>query len=248
MSLLNQRHNRARGSAQPDWATWGVLFLSMAAFGARLAQRPERETNRHRQRLVLFGLVLYQLYRLLVPLIEEGDKYLDPGDLHSVRLAIVKTMGLLAFSGFGATSRAIRHGRCKSPTSVPRIPISKDISSTIRRVISMRSGSRESSRALIGASGDTLRVIVESPSLSPTSSCASWCSHICGAPSTADSPSLAMLMVALNPALLFDTVVWGQSDSVLTLVMWLAVIATLEGEYEISWALAAVSVLIKPQG
>ena len=57
-----------------------------------------------------------------------------------------------------------------------------------------------------------------------------------------------MLMVALNPALLFDTVVWGQSDSVLTLVMWLAVIATLDGEFEISWALAAVSVLIKPQG
>ena len=59
---------------------------------------------------------------------------------------------------------------------------------------------------------------------------------------------IAMLMVALNPALLFDSVVWGQSDSVLTLVMWLAVVATLAGEYEISWALAAVSVLIKPQG
>jgi hypothetical protein len=55
-----------------------------------------------------------------------------------------------------------------------------------------------------------------------------------------------MLMVALNPALLFDTVVWGQSDSVLALVMWLAVLATLSGEYEISWALTALAVLIKP--
>jgi hypothetical protein len=29
-------------------------------------------------------------------------------------------------------------------------------------------------------------------------------------------------LIALNPALLFDTIVWGQSDAIVTLLMWLA--------------------------
>ncbi|HYR78744.1 MAG TPA: phospholipid carrier-dependent glycosyltransferase, partial [Candidatus Dormibacteraeota bacterium] len=57
-----------------------------------------------------------------------------------------------------------------------------------------------------------------------------------------------MLLVALNPALLFDTVVWGQSDSVLTFVTLLSLVAILGDQYEIAWGLAAIAVLVKPQG
>lgn len=57
----------------------------------------------------------------------------------------------------------------------------------------------------------------------------------------------AMLLVALNPALLFDTVVWGQSDSMLTMLMLLSVVLAVEGEYELGWAVAAVATLVKPQ-
>ena len=57
----------------------------------------------------------------------------------------------------------------------------------------------------------------------------------------------AMLMVALNPAMLFESVVWGQSDSVSALLMFLCVVCVLDGEFEVSWALAAVGVLVKPQ-
>ena len=59
---------------------------------------------------------------------------------------------------------------------------------------------------------------------------------------------IAMLMVALNPPLLFDTVVWGQSDSVMTFVTLLSIVAILGDQYEIAWGLAAIAVLVKPQG
>ncbi len=59
---------------------------------------------------------------------------------------------------------------------------------------------------------------------------------------------IAMLMVALNPAMLFDTVVWGQSDSVMTFVTLLSIVAILGEQYEIAWGLAAIAVLVKPQG
>ncbi|MGH7934355.1 MAG: phospholipid carrier-dependent glycosyltransferase [Candidatus Binataceae bacterium] len=56
-----------------------------------------------------------------------------------------------------------------------------------------------------------------------------------------------MLLVALNPALLFDTMVWGQTDSVMTFVLLLATAMMLEGEYEVGWGLTALALLIKPQ-
>ena len=73
----------------------------------------------------------------------------------------------------------------------------------------------------IGAGGDFLRVIVESPAMIADFHVLPGV-RIRATQRTAELALIAMLMVALNPALLFDTVVWGQSDSVMTLVMWLA--------------------------
>ncbi|HVA81239.1 MAG TPA: hypothetical protein VNF29_09975, partial [Candidatus Binataceae bacterium] len=85
------------------------------------------------------------------------------------------------------------------------------------------------------ATGDALRVIVESPAIVADFFLAFT---IFAYVRRTARPSIAygaMLMVALNPALLFDTVVWGQSDSVLTFTMWLSVIAILDEQYEIGW-------------
>jgi Gpi18-like mannosyltransferase/4-amino-4-deoxy-L-arabinose transferase-like glycosyltransferase len=57
-----------------------------------------------------------------------------------------------------------------------------------------------------------------------------------------------MLIFAFNPGLLFDTVVWGQSDSVPTLLMLLALLALLDRRYALCWALASAAALTKPQG
>ena len=57
----------------------------------------------------------------------------------------------------------------------------------------------------------------------------------------------AALAFTLNPALLFNSAVWGQTDSVLSLLVLLAVLAQGERRFELSWILAAVAVLTKPQ-
>ena len=56
-----------------------------------------------------------------------------------------------------------------------------------------------------------------------------------------------MLVVALNPALLYDTVIWGQSDSVPTLFIMLSVVLALDSRFELAWGNAALAALVKPQ-
>jgi Gpi18-like mannosyltransferase len=58
---------------------------------------------------------------------------------------------------------------------------------------------------------------------------------------------IIMMLFALNPALIFDTVVWGQSDSVVALPMVIAAILILTGRYRLGWSAAAIAILAKPQ-
>jgi Gpi18-like mannosyltransferase len=58
---------------------------------------------------------------------------------------------------------------------------------------------------------------------------------------------VAMLLFALNPALIFDTVVWGQSDSVVALAMLVAILLVLMKQTRLGWCAAAIGVLSKPQ-
>jgi dolichyl-phosphate-mannose-protein mannosyltransferase len=56
-----------------------------------------------------------------------------------------------------------------------------------------------------------------------------------------------MSMFAFNPALVFDTVVWGQSDSVVALAMLAAAILILSKRWRLGWIAAAIALLVKPQ-
>jgi dolichyl-phosphate-mannose-protein mannosyltransferase len=56
-----------------------------------------------------------------------------------------------------------------------------------------------------------------------------------------------MSMFAFNPALVFDTVVWGQSDSVVALAMLAAAILIVSGRWRLGWIAAAIALLVKPQ-
>ncbi len=100
---------------------------------------------------------------------------------------------------------------------------------------------------LIDASGTTLRVIIETPALAADFALAALMFIIVRRNASRAVAWLAMLFVALNPALLFDTVFWGQSDSVLALVMFLSTVMMLDDDVELGWALAALAILIKPQ-
>jgi dolichyl-phosphate-mannose--protein O-mannosyl transferase/Gpi18-like mannosyltransferase len=249
MAFLNLRQDRVRLAPASNWATWGVIFLALAALGAApAAGGSSGKLIGIVSGIVLFGLVLFQIYQLTIPLIEEGDSYLRWVLLILVMLFLVKTMALLQFSGFGTDVGSYEAWALQIASQGPShtyqagyfldYPPGYLYALWMAGVISNA----------IGASGDTLRIIVESPALIADFFMCFVVFAYLRRTEHSNLALIAMLMVALNPALLFDTVVWGQSDSVLTLVMWLAVVATLAGEYEISWALAAVAVLIKPQG
>ena len=100
----------------------------------------------------------------------------------------------------------------------------------------------------IGATGDFYRVVIESPAIVADFVLALLVYAFVRRSSRRDMAFIAMLMVALNPPMLFDTVVWGQSDSVMTFVTLLSIVAILGEQYEIGWGLAAIAVLVKPQG
>ncbi len=57
----------------------------------------------------------------------------------------------------------------------------------------------------------------------------------------------ASLAFTLNPALLLNSAVWGQTDSVLSLLVLLAVLTQGERRFELAWIFAAFAVLTKPQ-
>jgi Gpi18-like mannosyltransferase/predicted membrane-bound dolichyl-phosphate-mannose-protein mannosyltransferase len=99
----------------------------------------------------------------------------------------------------------------------------------------------------VGASDAWLRVIVETPALVAGLLLAALMFIVVRRRTRSRVAWLAMFLVALNPALLFDTVIWGQSDSVLTLVLLLSTVMMLDGEFELGWGLAALALLIKPQ-
>jgi Gpi18-like mannosyltransferase len=100
----------------------------------------------------------------------------------------------------------------------------------------------------IGASGDFYRVIIQSPAIVADFALALVMYAFVRNGKRSEWAFVAMLMVALNPPLLYDTVVWGQSDSVMTFVTLLSIVTLLNGKYEIAWGLAAIAVLVKPQG
>lgn len=57
----------------------------------------------------------------------------------------------------------------------------------------------------------------------------------------------AMLLFALNPALIYDSVIWGQSEVQYTLPMILSFVLIMRKKIALGWALAALAVLVKPQ-
>jgi len=100
---------------------------------------------------------------------------------------------------------------------------------------------------VFGMSGGAFRQLVESPALVADFLLALAVFGYVRRAASTPLAIAAMLMVALNPAMLFESVVWGQSDSVSALLMFLSVTCVLDREFEASWALAAVGVLVKPQ-
>ena len=95
--------------------------------------------------------------------------------------------------------------------------------------------------------GETLKAIVEMPPLIGDLALSVAVYLFVRRTASARSAWIALALVALNPAFLFDSVVWGQTDSPLALALFLSIAMLIDGEFEVAWALAALAVLIKPQ-
>ncbi len=100
-----------------------------------------------------------------------------------------------------------------------------------------------------GASGQILRMMIESPPLLADFLLAAVVFVFVRSTTESKAPAIfAMLLVALNPALLYDTFIWGQTDSVMALLVVMSIVAVLRSFYGLAWGLAALAVLVKPQG
>jgi Gpi18-like mannosyltransferase len=225
-----------------------MLFLATASIGATSSSGPTGKLLGVLGGGLLFALVLYEVYLVMWPLYDEGDEYLTIAIFIVLALYLMKTLALLVFPGFGVDVGSYQAWAMQIADLGPAqtyqqgyfldYPPGYLYALWIAGVIVR----------MFGAGGDVMRMIVESPALVADLLLSLVVFAYVRRSKHKSLGLIAMLMVALNPALLFDSVIWGQSDSVLTLAMLLAVFATLEKEYEISWALAALSVLIKPQG
>ncbi len=99
----------------------------------------------------------------------------------------------------------------------------------------------------LGLSGEMQRIMIESPAIAGDLLLGGLIFALVRKSAPAYLAYAAMALFALNPALLYDTVVWGQSDSIPALLMLLSILMLLEREYELGWGLGALAVLTKPQ-
>jgi Gpi18-like mannosyltransferase len=58
---------------------------------------------------------------------------------------------------------------------------------------------------------------------------------------------LVVLAYALNPAVIFNSAIWGQTDSLFTLELFLGTLLLFEGRIAFGWALLMVAAITKPQ-
>jgi dolichyl-phosphate-mannose--protein O-mannosyl transferase/Gpi18-like mannosyltransferase len=243
------RQITGRRGQRAGWKALAASFAAAAALAAATA--PQAYSGKLLglfTGLAIFAVVAYEVFRLCAPLARERDEGFASALVMLVLLLAIKGALLLVFPGFRVdigTYQAWALSLVKDgPAHVYRAGYFLDYPPGYLYVL-WAAGLL--ARAL-HATGAGFRVIVESPALIADFVLATvvfaWVRR-------SPRPTMAlpaMLMVALNPAMLFDSVVWGQTDSVFTLVMWLTIVALSAEEYEAGFALAAVSVLVKPQG
>ncbi|HVC44628.1 MAG TPA: phospholipid carrier-dependent glycosyltransferase [Candidatus Binataceae bacterium] len=247
MSLGNAKPSRA--------ARWGLVLAVMAIAAPAVAHAaPAAEALADRKPAgVLAGLMLtvlvgYALWLHARPLLGTRDRDLRRAIYLLAVLFVIKACALVYFGGFGVDVGTYEAWALKLADLGPARMYEPGYFIDYPPGYLYLLWAAGWFAHLIGAdNGESLRIIVEMPALVGDFVLA-LIVYISmrrfGRPLSAWA---ALVMVALNPALLFDSVVWGQTDSVLTLAMLLSVALILEAEFEIGWALAALAVLIKPQ-
>jgi Gpi18-like mannosyltransferase len=241
--------NRPRGITWARFSRWGAAAL--AIFSIAAASAPETASGKFPGFIagaILIALVAYALFDYLRPLIDDPDSGLILALVVLGALAALKFALMPYFPGFGTDVGDYQAWSSQIATFGPAHTYQQGFFLDYPPgylyalwVVGIIAHS-------IGATGDFYRIIIQSPAIFADFALALLVYAFMRRGSRPGLALIAMLMVALNPALLYDTVVWGQSDSVMAFVTLLSIVSILGEQYEVAWGLAAIAVLVKPQG
>ena len=230
-------------------APWGVAALAVAAIAA--ASSPAAATGKLPGFIagaIMIALVIYAFIDYLRPLTQDPDAGLLPALLVLAALAVLKLVVMPYFPGFGPDVGDYQAWASQIATFGPAHTYQQGFFLDYPPGYLYGLWVAGIFAHALGATGDFYRVIIQSPAIVADFALAILMYAFMRRGARPEMAFIAMLMVALNPPLLFDTVVWGQSDSVMTFVTLLSIVAILGDQYEIAWGLAAIAVLVKPQG
>jgi dolichyl-phosphate-mannose--protein O-mannosyl transferase/Gpi18-like mannosyltransferase len=197
---------------------------------------------------ILAALICYSVWLLAQSLIRERDRDLKRVLVLLTILLVVKTFATLLFTGFSVDVGTVEAWALKIASVGPAHTYQQGYFLDYPPAYLYALWAAGALAHAFGVSGGAaLKVLVEFPPLIGDFGL-SLAVYLCVRRLMGARPAwIALAMVALNPALLFDSVVWGQADSPLAFALFLSVAMMLEGEFEVGWSLAALSVLIKPQ-
>lgn len=196
--------------------------------------------------LVLVGLMLYCLWVYSRPLLRAGDSSPGWAILLLAGLAVLKFATLPVFPGLGIDVGSYQAWALRMADGGPARMYQPGYFLDYPPGYLYALWAAGALVRALGISGDLARWIIETPALMGDL-VLGWLVFVIVRRRLPAMAWLGLVLFALNPALLFDTVVWGQSDSVFTLMMLLATVLAIDGEFELSWGMAALAVLTKPQ-
>ncbi|HUO06296.1 MAG TPA: phospholipid carrier-dependent glycosyltransferase [Candidatus Binataceae bacterium] len=204
--------------------------------------------------LMLLSLVGYAFYEYLRPVLDEDRSSLPGIFLLLVLFAAIKLVMLTVFSGFGVDVGDYQAWADQMWTGGPAHMYQPGFFIDYPPGYLYALWFAAAFAHMVGATGDFFRLIIESPAIIADFVLAILMYAFIRRGSRGETKVfgfsaaiVAMLMVAINPALLYDTVVWGQTDSVMSFVMVLSIGLILIGQYELGWGMAAIGVMVKPQ-
>ena len=196
---------------------------------------------------ILLALVLYSLFLYCKPLFEDEGAGLLWALLLLLGLAVIKIALLPVLPGLGIDVGSYQSWALRMVDVGPARMYEPGYFLDYPPGYLYLLWAAGSAGHALGLTGDMMRVMVESPAIIGDLLLGGLIFAIVRRTGTASLAYAAMALFALNAGLLYDTEIWGQSDSIPALLMLLSLVTLLDEEYELGWGLAALAVLTKPQ-
>src|SRR5579885_1253220 len=197
--------------------------------------------------VIILGLVLYSLFLYCKPLLEDEGEGIIWALLLLLGLLVIKIALLPVLPGLGIDVGSYEAWALRMADVGPARMYQTGYFLDYPPGYLYALWAAGAAGHALGLSGDMLRVMIESPAIAGDLMLGGLVFAMVRRVAPAYMAYAAMALFALNPALLYDTVVWGQSDSIPALLMLLSILMLLEREYELGWGLGALAVLTKPQ-